>query len=103
MEMGKYEIEVLYRQAADRREEIKILAQLNATTRLEIINVLNELGYDIKKPRKKKSFWTDGRLEALVRFIKHNMPYRVIAETLGCSLSTIDSKVRDLKDEGVLA
>jgi len=31
------------------------------------------------------------------------MPYRVIAETLGCSLSTIDSKVRDLKDEGVLA
>lgn len=61
LHMDKYEISCSYREARNKKYQIKILSQLNLCTQQDIIDVLIECGYDrstlpkIKVKSKKKN------------------------------------------------
>lgn len=54
LQMSASEILQMYRQAADRKAQIEILAQLNAVTKEEIRAVLRSCGEDVPEEPKKK-------------------------------------------------
>lgn len=55
MPMTKGEIVNSYRQAKDQKTQIKVLAELNLTSREEIIKILREAGEDVQEKTKKKT------------------------------------------------
>ncbi|MCM1220697.1 MAG: hypothetical protein NC548_40030 [Lachnospiraceae bacterium] len=53
MMMSESEIVTFYRQAADQKKQIKILAELNGTSKERIESILSDAGYDLHKKRRK--------------------------------------------------
>ena len=96
MFMSNDEICVRYRQAKDKKAQIKILADLNATSKQEIISVLESAGIPLPekvkqaKPDKPKSQRTFKFDEDLARQLyDQRLMDKEIAERLGVSKTTI--------------
>lgn len=53
MQMTPEEIGSSYRRAVNQNAQITILADLNCCSKEEIINILEEQGYTVRKPKKK--------------------------------------------------
>lgn len=93
MYMTDDEICVRYRQARDKKAQIKILADLNATSKQEIISVLEDAGIPLPeklkldKPKPPRVFKFDENLAR--QFYVQGMMDKEIAEQLGVSKTTI--------------
>ena len=66
--MTEFDICQMYRQAKDKREQIKILAELNATYPSRIIKILSKNG-EFRKTGGKDSGWRKG---AQAESLRHN-------------------------------
>lgn len=87
--MDDAEIARSYRTAADKKEQIKIIAELNATTRDEVVKKLKEIGCVVEetaagKPRKKRVQMDEQEAR---RLIEAGTPDVIAAEQLGVSLT----------------
>lgn len=95
----KSEIIRSFKQAKDPKEQISILAELNACDTASIITVLREAGLvavqNINKPTstiKKKSsrmVWTDENISKLLSLKAENKKYREIADYFGISTTQV--------------
>lgn len=84
MQMTNEEIIRDYRQAADKSAEIRVLAELNVTSRNEIIAILEDAGEVL--PGKRRAGKFDGKIKPLY---EQGLSDAEIARRLGCSLSTV--------------
>lgn len=79
------EITKLWRNAEDRHAEIKILAELNNKTRLQVVEKLRSLGMDVPETLlKKRIYYTpaeDAKIWRLRR--RDGLPYKQIARMVG--------------------
>lgn len=87
--MDDAEIARSYRTAANKKEQIKVIAELNATTREEAVKKLKEIGCVVEetaagKPRKKRVQMDE---TAARRLIEAGTPDGFAAEQLGVSLT----------------
>lgn len=107
------EIVQMYKEAADKNKQIKILAQLNCCSEAEILNILAETGVisgvkpskmqkkQVDKRRSERGKWTEERLEELQRFIDEGLTYEEIGERLGDSEHSIANAVYNYKLRGI--
>jgi hypothetical protein len=107
------EIVQMYKEAADKNKQIKILAQLNCCSEAEILNILAEAGAisgvkpskmqkkQVDKRRSERGKWTEERLEQLQRFIDEGLTYEEIGERLGDSEDSIANAVYNYKLRGI--
>ncbi|MBR4906580.1 MAG: hypothetical protein IKZ44_06960 [Clostridia bacterium] len=67
--MSDSEIAVSFRQAADKRHQIRIIAELNLKTIDETVEKLNTLGFDTKQFKKDKTYrlWKAEDIKLLMR------------------------------------
>ena len=84
MTMTNEEIVRHYRQASDKAADIKVLADLNATSRNEIIAVLEDAGEKI--PGKSRGSKLDGKIKPLYEQGLNDVK---IARQVGCSDTTV--------------
>ena len=99
------EIVQMYKQAADKNKQIKILAQLNCCSEAEILNILAEAGAisgvkpskmqkkQVDKRRSERGKWTKERLEQLQRLIDEGLTYAEIGERMGTDKTGIQNAV----------
>ena len=90
-----------YRLAADGTEQIRVLAQLNATTQSKIREILSNNGYEVKKPIPRMK-WTDEINRILVEMRQRGLKTKEIAEMMGLSSGTISMQISNLKRRGKL-
>ena len=109
----RYEIVQLYKGAADKNKQIKILAELNCCSEAEIFNILAEegaisgvskkmhKGASLKESAGKKSKrvsergkWTEERLSELKNLVEQGIKRAEIAERMGESPQAISDAVR---------
>lgn len=92
------EIVTRYRQAKDKPEQIKILWQLNACSKKEIIAILKENGVEIEKPTPRAyTVWTKEEEDRLAELDKQGLPKQKIADAMGRNVKSIIYKLRDLR------
>ena len=115
------EIVQMYKEAADKNKQIKILAQLNCCSEAEILNILAEAGvisgvskkmtkgatpqaaeptvpytqesYSVKVSKGNKNKWTKESLEEVQRFIDEGLTYAEIGERMGTDKTGIQNAV----------
>lgn len=96
------EITAMFRDAKDKDEQVKILADMNLVTKNQMYNKLKELGCDmsgIREPRVK----TGGRVKEPIDELRAMELYNeglddlAISESLGCSLSKVSAWRRMMK------
>ena len=97
------EIVMMYRQAADRKKQLSILAELFLMSKLEIARILFEAGFTeghiknalSKKRTKDSQFnkWTPSEEEELRRLLGENYSYAECARLLGRTKNSICSKI----------
>ena len=103
----KNEILMMYRQAANRRKQISILADLYLCTKQEITEILKEAGLitDAKSiPRatskriagKRWRLWTDEEETILCDMRRNGESYKEIAAVLGRSFQSVSNKAKCL-------
>lgn len=103
----KNEIVMMYRQAANRRKQISILADLYLCTKQEITEILKEAGLitDAKSiPRatskriagKRWWLWTDEEETILCDMRRNGESYKEIAAVLGRSFQSVSNKAKCL-------
>jgi len=91
------EIVVMYRQAKNKKAQIKILAQLNDCHAAEIEALLIEKGEF--QPMKK---WTQVEDDQIMEWKRNGMKNLAIAERIGVSEATIRSRFYVLKKKGLM-
>ena len=84
MTMTNEEIVRHYRQAADKAADIKVLADLNTTSKNEIIGILEDAGEAL--PGKHRTGRFDGKIKPLY---EQGLNDAEIAERVGCSSATV--------------
>ena len=84
MTMTNEEIVRHYRQASDKAADIKVLADLNATSKNEVIAILEDAGEKI--PGKSRGSKFDGKIKPLYG---QGLSDVKIAERVGCSDTTV--------------
>ena len=106
------EIVQMYKEAADKNKQIKILADLNCCSKEEILNILAEAGAisgvkpskmqkkQVDKRRSERGKWTEERLEQLQRFIEEGLTYEEIGERMGENARAIGNAVYNYKLRG---
>ncbi len=91
------EIVSMYRDSADKAEQIEILADLNACEKREIEDILVRAGFTIPLRKKKKSTresrWTDKEVERLRRYVEEGLSDIEIGERMGLSKGAISYQV----------
>lgn len=96
------EITAMFRDAKDKDEQVKILADMNLVTKNQMYNKLKELGCDmsgIREPRVK----TGGRVKEPIDELRAMELYNeglddlAISESLGCSVSKVSAWRRMMK------
>ena len=100
MEMTAEEICRNYMQSADPGLQVEILADLNITSKAEIIRILEERGIKVRKRKptgRRPTVWTPKRLELLAELLKQNMRHKDIAKELGIANSTLTVKLSEIK------
>lgn len=103
--MTEYEIRRSYENAADPAEQVQILADLNLTSRGEIIRIL---GGDVKvKKAKYKGFshiepFTPEEESEIIRMYNGGYLIKEIAVTLHRSIRGISRKVNQMRKEGII-
>lgn len=105
MQMTEYEIRQNYKLARNKREQIKILAELNSCTRADIIRILD--GGSVADTRKVKHSQRGKRLdeetrrEMLEEYLAGGITISRIAEKYGLAYSTALKYIqKQRKDEG---
>ena len=93
-EEEKSEMRVLYRQAANRRRQIEILAQLYAAPKEDVLEALGlddlpESAHASKQPKTARLCWPDGVRRAAVERVLAGQSYRQAAEACGVPVNTI--------------
>ncbi len=93
-EEEKSEMRVLYRQAANRRRQIEILAQLYAAPKEDVLEALGlddlpESAHASKQPKTARRCWPDGVRRAAVERVLAGQSYRQAAEACGVPVNTI--------------
>ena len=84
MTMTNEEIVRHYRQAADKAADIKVLADLNTTSKNEIIGILEDAGEAL--PGKRRAGRFDGKIKPLY---EQGLNDAEIAEQVGCTSTTV--------------
>lgn len=94
----RWEIVSLYKEAQDKEKQIEILADLNACSKEEIINILleegaisgvskkmvkKEIAHKAPKRQSERGKWTAERIEELQKYIDEGIPKKEIAERMG--------------------
>ena len=90
------QIVVLYRDAADRAEQINILIELNACRREDIENILTANGYKISKPHH-KGCWAQEKEERYKELLPKGVSIANIARQMGISYYSASQKKRQLE------
>ena len=96
------EIKTMFREAKDKDEQVKILADLNLVTKHQMFNKLKELGCDISGIRAPK-VKTGGRVKEPIDELRAKDLYNeglddlAISESLGCSVSKVSAWRRMMK------
>ena len=101
----KGEICAIYRQALDKKAQIKILSELYLTDRKEVCRILQDAGINneyidkVLKTRKKATNgrgWSDEEIDMLRDLRRQKCSYVECALTLGRSRGAISSKIYEL-------
>ena len=101
----KGEICAMYRQALDKKAQIKILSELYLISRLEVCDILLNAGFndryitrelERKKRASNGSGWSDSEEERLRDLRKQKLSYVECARVLGRSRGAISSKIYEL-------
>ncbi len=99
-EKDKAQITMMYRQAADKRSQIKILSELYLISQKEVFEILKEAGYhstDIDGVLKRKivrgKLWTTDELERARSLWLSGMNYSQIAAAMGRSVDSVRVKL----------
>lgn len=92
------EIKTSYMQAANRKAQIGVLADLNACSKRDIIAVLKAIGVEIEKPKPRPyTVWTKEEEDRLAELDKQGLPKQKIADAMGRNVKSIIYKLRDLR------
>lgn len=92
------EIKVRYMQAANRKAQIGVLAELNACSKQDIISVLKAIGVEIEKPKPRSyTVWSKEEEERLAELDKQGLSKQEIADAMGRNIKSIIYKLRDLR------
>ncbi|MBE6707956.1 MAG: helix-turn-helix domain-containing protein [Ruminococcaceae bacterium] len=90
------EITASYRQAKDKKGQIKILAELCSTSKEEIIHILHDAGYvDEKGKFIPSSLIRDTDMPEIVRMRKNGLPLSAIAKKYGVSGQTVSNRLKE--------
>jgi len=90
------EITASYRQAKDKKGQIKILAELCSTSKDEIIHILHDAGYvDEKGKFISSSLIRDTDMPDIVRMRKNGLPFSAIAKKYGVCAQTISNRLKE--------
>ncbi len=94
------EITASYRQAKDKKGQIKILAELCGTSKEEIIRLLHDAGYvDEKGKFIPSSLIRDTDMPEIVRMRKNGLPLSAIAKKYGVSGQTVSNRLKEWEKE----
>ena len=99
--MNDGDIATMYRQAKDRREQIKILSDLNCRTTVEVVDKLHDLGFPdanirVRKPYKRRD-WTDEEVRKLVAMRNNGFTYERCSYELGKTIPACHHKMYEVK------
>ena len=104
-----YEIVQMYKEAADKNKQIKILAELNCCSEKDIVNILVEEGVisgvkpinkntfsgdKIDKRQSERGKWTEERLKELQGLLDEGLEVSKIAERMGENKQCIHDAIR---------
>jgi len=108
MEMTAEEIVRHYKQAENKRKDIGVLAELNATDTASIKAILidaGELAPDGKEKKKKPSppENREERAKGIVELLRQGKSHTEIAEAMDCSVTTVKNYARKLREEAAPA
>ena len=101
--MRDEQIVTSWRDSADRKAQIKILAELNAVPRSVIEDILIEHGCEIGKKKKTavkrdaKKPWAESDDLRLTEMHKNGVPYEEMAETLSRTVGAVKYRIFELK------
>ncbi len=91
------EIKTSYMQAANRKAQIGVLADLNACSKRDIIAVLKAIGVEIEKPKPRSyTVWTKEEEARLAELYKQGLSKQEIVDAMGRNIKSINYKLRDL-------
>lgn len=98
MQMTPYEINQSYINAVSKSKQIGILKDLNACSRAEIVEVLNQFGHNIKQKVsvRRLRVWTVDMEERLKEYYAAGYDFEEIGKLLGVSKKSAMSKATNL-------
>lgn len=89
--MSDGEISNSYRLAADKNEQLSVLADLNVCSPAEMAEKLRELGFEVADVGPKKRSYHKLNTEEAMKLYRAGLTQKQIAEALGVSVTTVQS------------